>query len=158
MAWQTPITDRILQDAVEVRQGINNPKGAFQASDWNRILGNELYIQDLIQEWKAIIADINDILESDESSYPTDADLNRLAQNIVILRDVAGYTPIDYATPITDYVGGFGDNAKRPSYIDINIMENDLLYLKQMIQGAIDMWHICGEAICSNDSQQIDVL
>ena len=158
MAWQTPITDRILQDAIDVRQKIENPKGAFQASDWNRILGNEFYLQDLIQEWKAIIADINNLLEADESSYPTDADFNRLAQNITILRNTAGYAPVGYIAPTTNYVGGFGEKAKRPSYIDINIIEMDLQYLKQMIQGAIDMWHICGEAICSNDSQQIDVL
>ena len=70
MAWQTPITDRVLQDAIEVRQGIQNPKGAFRAEDWNRILGNEYHIQDLILEWKNILADINDLLKADDTSIP----------------------------------------------------------------------------------------
>jgi len=158
MAWQTPITDRVLQDAIEVRQGIQNPKGAFRAEDWNRILGNEYHIQDLILEWKNILADINDLLEADDTSYPTDADFNKLAQNIILLCEATGYVPVGYVRPTTDFVGGFGSNAKRPSYIDINVMELDLLLLKQMIEGAIAMWRHCGEVICSSNSQQIDIL
>jgi len=165
--WQEPITDRVAQDALDAKLGIDNSKGFFQAVDWNRIKGNQTVVKSLMDYWNNIVVVIVDVyvhtqtgtqeLATDDS-WITDIDMNNIAQNIITLADAFPYSITNYVIPKTSYIGGLGATATSPDWSDINTLETDIKLLYDLIYGSISMWRYSGEVICSSDSEQIDVL
>jgi len=169
-SWQTPVTDRVLQNAINVRQKIADEKGVFSDTVWNRIKGNQIVLKYLIAWYRnnvpreTIYLYVNKQTTetrqawADFEAWITESDLNDMATNDRALMDGMVQPHANYLEPKNDYIGGIGVTSTTPTWNDLNILEHTLKQIYDMVVGAIEMWRYSGEVICSSNTQQIDIL
>ena len=169
-SWQTPVIDRVLQNAINIRQKITDEKGVFSDTVWNRIKGNQIVLKYLIAWYRenTAVGTIELLVNkqtaelrqawADLESWIMDSDLNDMSTNAQTLMSGMAQPHASYVAPKNDYVGGLGALSTAPDWNDINVLERTLKQVYDMIINAIVMWRYSGEPICSTNAQQIDIL
>lgn len=138
MAWQTPVTNRT-----------SASYGNY--TDANRIEGNSEYIENRINTELGGSLSLSFKTDWDITDYPVYSQINRIASNIVTLKDALS-EPIGWADLKVDWsawvdVGpGIGFD-----FQDMNDMENNLLLLDQVIDNILKSIPYCGSIYAGQD-------
>jgi hypothetical protein len=127
LAWETPQTF--------------TSSDYYNYDDLNRVENNTQYLNDLLESigYSPTITGVN--TSRDNTSLAYYDDLNRIEQNIQNLVD-ASYEPLTWETPKTTWVSVIDSF----DYTDANRLENNLLNLKNMVDGIIEALLYCGDA------------
>lgn len=121
--WRPPITDRT-QDDVDNKV----VKGYFNLEDWVRIYGNALKLHDLVEMLMPLSIPFTTIPILYITEIMQVARVNILLVNIEAVRIGTGFGDITgIVTLKTDWTAGL--TADAPTYVDINIWENNELIL-----------------------------
>ncbi len=131
-AWQTPVTSWVATNY-------------YNFGDLDRVEQNTEYLRDeflLLGYGAATTTFVYPRTRTSFNQYKTD--LNRIENNIKALAD-ATWEPVGWTTPITDWASvsqGFG-------FADAIRLEQNLLYLYNMLQNLEDAYLYCGDAQAS---------
>lgn len=136
--WITPIYDRTAQDVAQARllqsDNTKDMKGAWNASDLNRIENNCVYMVEQLRK-QGIIVIISTKTNWQMSDIPDYANITRIRNNIILL--IKSFVPDRGYEDINMY--------QAVSYQDANILERDLLELKTLLENTIATYPMAGE-------------
>ena len=142
--WQEPIYDRQQYDVdlIKLDPTNENTKGAFNYDDLNRIESNCEYIKDLLNNSGLFYIPISISVKTDwnMSDIPKIQDINRVRDNIITLKNnmtMADYEDIEYSGTL--------------DYIKANILEKDLLVIKNIIETSMLELKKCNTFYCGSD-------
>jgi len=131
-SWQTPKIDWVATDY-------------YNFDDLDRAEQNTEYIYDEFVSIGYVAGVTTFTYPRTRTSFDQyDDDFNRIENNILAIKD-ATWEPLTWTTPYTSWTSvskGFG-------YIDSNRIEQNLLYLKQMLDNITDAFLYCGDAQAS---------
>mgnify|MGYP006973116660 CR=1 FL=1 len=143
--WISPIIDRTKSDAEYAQQhrdAVVENKGAFNATDLNRIEGNIAYLAEQLRSYGYIV-----ILESiktdwnEQSTWPKSSEFDRIRRNVSAIRE-AYY--IMQGSPEMDWTTKFDWN-------DANNLERNLLNINTLIGYMTEGFRRCGTFACGQE-------
>ena len=124
--WLTPKTD---WDSADY----------YNFNDLNRVENNSQYLSELIGTYATAPSLIGIETGRDNVALVFYDDLNRIENNLNLLKN-ACFEPPNWITPKTTWI-----SLERFSYTDSNRLENDLVYLKDLIDNIILSLRFCGQ-------------
>ncbi len=142
MEFITPIIDRTLQNVKNVKNGMEDEKGALLVSTLNRIENNSQYLAEKLTElhYPVTIDTKTDWVNTD---YPyIDTEINRIKNNLELLKET--YHVLN-TTPSNDV------SKTTMNYSDVNIMEQITFDLNYLIESMENYYVYCGVANCGQN-------
>lgn len=141
--WIEPIYDRTLGSvkAVQIDPDQENPKGAWNDTDLNRLEKNTAYCVEWMGQQKIVRTELDlEIWENDywqKNMVPTKSDINRIVSNIKQLVDLSKNNPA-----IADQLPNIYASATQPNYVLANQLEFALYLMHDQPKLPLDYWTV----------------
>lgn len=141
--WIEPIYDRTLGSvkAIQIDPDQENPKGAWNDTDLNRLEKNTAYCAEWMVQQKIVrTAPDIEVYENDywqKNMVPTKTDIDRIVSNIKQLVDLSKNNPA-----IADQLPNIYASATQPNYVLANQLEFALYLMHDQPKLPLDYWTV----------------
>jgi hypothetical protein len=125
--WQTPVTDWISTDI-------------YQYTDIDRVEQNTEYLKDEFEAIGYTASATTFDYPRTRARFGYKTEMNRIENNILAIK-TATWEPLVWITPVVSWLSV----SQSFSYVDANRLEQNILYLYEMLQNVTDAFLYCGD-------------